>query len=140
MKTSICLNCLLFFEGLSESFIGSKTFFLLCIPFSNKKTYIWYNVSCNVWLCMNEMSEHLNSFSIRTCSIPLFRIYYSSSPMCSLRACSSNLLCFYPLFRNTFSPWCLLIVSKFSPLLGVCDSLIYRRKHTRFTSIFRTGL
>ena len=26
-------------------------------------TYIWCNVSCNVWLCMNEMSKHfLNSF------------------------------------------------------------------------------
>ena len=34
-----------------------------CIPISDKKTNIWCNVSCNVWLCTNEMSEHfLNSF------------------------------------------------------------------------------
>ena len=33
-----------------------------CIPILDMNTYIWCNVSCNVWLCMNEMSEHLNLF------------------------------------------------------------------------------
>ena len=55
-KTLICLNYLLPSEGLSEAFIGCKIPFF-CVPISDKKTYIW----CNVWLCMNEMSEHLNS-------------------------------------------------------------------------------
>ena len=36
--------------------------FSFYVPISDKKTYIWYNVSCNVWLCMNEISEHLSSF------------------------------------------------------------------------------
>ena len=45
--------------------------FSLYIPISNKKTYIWCNVSCNVWLCINEMSEHLNSFFFWIYFIPL---------------------------------------------------------------------
>ena len=34
-----------------------------CIPVSDKKTNIWCNVSCNVWLCTNGMSKHFfNSY------------------------------------------------------------------------------
>ena len=33
-----------------------------CIPISDKKTNIWCNVSCDVWLCTNEMSEHFFEF------------------------------------------------------------------------------
>ena len=37
--------------------------FSFCIPVSDEQTNIWCNVSCDVWLCTNEMSEHfLNSF------------------------------------------------------------------------------
>ena len=36
--------------------------FLFCVPISDKKTYFWCNVSCTIWLCMNEMFKHLNSF------------------------------------------------------------------------------
>ena len=38
--------------------------FSLCIPVSDKKTYIWCNMSCNVWLCMNEMLVHWFHFYV----------------------------------------------------------------------------
>ena len=95
------------------SFYRVQNPFSLCIPISDKKTYIWCNVSCNVWLCMNETSKYLDLFFIRTCFIPLFRIYCSFSPML-LRACFFDLLCFCPLFKKTFLSWCLLIVSQTS--------------------------
>ena len=56
-------------EGFSKAFIGYKTFFLLCISVSDKKTCTWCKVS---WLCMNETSKHLNSFFIWIRFIPLF--------------------------------------------------------------------
>ena len=37
---------------------------LLCIPISDMKTYIWCNMSCNVWLCMNEMLVHWFHFYV----------------------------------------------------------------------------
>ena len=74
--TPLMPNLLRFFENpdLSElpssfrrsfwSFYRVQDPFSFCIPISNKKTNIWCNVSCNVWLCTNEMFEHfLNSFS-----------------------------------------------------------------------------
>ena len=39
------------------SFYRVQDHFSLCIPVSDKKIYIWCNVSCNVWLCMNVMFE-----------------------------------------------------------------------------------
>ena len=71
-------------EGLFEAFIGSKTFFQSTFLFQIRKTHIWCNVSCNVWLCMNETFEYLNLFFIQIYFIPLFKIYYPSLPMRSL--------------------------------------------------------
>ena len=67
-------------EGLSKAFIECKTpFFHSVLLFQIRKTYAWCNVPCNVWFCMNEMSDHLNLFFfIWICFILLFRIYYSS--------------------------------------------------------------
>ena len=74
LKTLVWLDYLLLSESLSKAFIGCKIlFFFFCIPVSDKKTYIWCNVSCNVWLCMNEMSEHLNFFFLN-----LFHSFSSS--------------------------------------------------------------
>ena len=58
------------------SFYRVQGLFSFCVPISDKKTYIWCNVSCNVWLCMNEMSKHLNSFFSEFVS---FLFHFSSS-------------------------------------------------------------
>ena len=55
LKTSICLNYLLSSRRSFWSFYRVQDSFSLCIPVSDKKTYMWCNVSCNVWLCMNKM-------------------------------------------------------------------------------------
>ena len=62
----------------------------LCIPISDKKTYIWCSMSCNVWLCMNEMLVHWFQFYVF-----LFIKFVTFSPMHTLRACwhSFFLLC-----------------------------------------------
>ena len=94
LKTLICLNYLLPFESLSEVFIRCKTLFLFYIPVSDKKTYIYCNVSCNVWLCKNEMSEsfrfvfHLN-------------LFYSSFLFPRLNKCEMQMLCPWPCRWNT---------------------------------------
>ena len=87
LKSLICLYYLLPFEGFSEALSGARPFFL-CIPVSNKKTYIWCNVSCNVWLCMNEMSEHSNLFFIWTCFIPLSSFLVLTNAKCKCHATS----------------------------------------------------
>ena len=69
------------------NFYRMQDFFLLCIPVSNKKTYIWCKVSRNVWLCMNEMSEHLNSFF--SSEFVLFLLHLSSF----LAKCRMQMLC-----------------------------------------------
>ena len=86
LKTLICLNYLFPSEGLSKAFIGCKNLFLLCIPVSDKKTYIWCNVSCRVWLCMNEMSEHLNLFFH-------LNLFYSSFIFPHLNKCEMQMSC-----------------------------------------------
>ena len=51
-----------------------------------KKTHIWCNVSCNVWLCMNEMFEHLNLFFIWICFIPLSSFLVLTNAKCKCHA------------------------------------------------------
>ena len=68
--TPLMLALLRFFENsdLSElpssfrrsfwSFYRVQDPLSFCIPISYKRTNIWCKVSCNVWLCTNEVSKH----------------------------------------------------------------------------------
>ena len=51
-------------EGLSKAFIGCKTLLHSAFIFLDRKTYIWCSMSCNVWLCMNEMLMHWFPFYV----------------------------------------------------------------------------
>ena len=123
LKAPICLSSF-FLKVFLKLLLGTRPFFTLYSYF--KQTYIWCNVSCNVWLCMNEMSEHLNSFFIWICFIPLFRIHCSSLPLCSSRACFSNLLCFFSLFwKGILRPDAFYRITTFlCSEFESCDSLI----------------
>ena len=46
-----------------------------CISILDMNTYIWCNVSCNVWLCMNEMSEHFLNFPFFSFFLYFFWIF-----------------------------------------------------------------
>ena len=58
LKTLICLNYLFSPRRSFWSFYQVQNPLSPYIPVSDKKTFIWCNVPCNVWLCMNEMSKH----------------------------------------------------------------------------------
>ena len=70
------------------SFYRVQDPFSLYILVSDKKTYIWFNVSCNVWLCMNEIFEHLNLFFIWICFIPLSFFLVLTNAKCKYHAFS----------------------------------------------------
>ena len=58
-----------------------------CIPILDKKTYIWCNVSCNVWLCMNENAWIIYiRFFIRICFIPLLSLLVLTNAKCKYHA------------------------------------------------------
>ena len=81
------LICYLFSSRRSFwSFYRVQDPFSLCISILNKKTYIWCNVSRNVWLCMNEMFEHLNLFFIWICFIPFSSFLVLTSTKCKCHA------------------------------------------------------
>ena len=65
LKTSDCPDCLLSSRRFSWSPCRVQGPFRL-IPISDKIHLMQYVMPCNVWLCMNETSEYLDSFFIRT--------------------------------------------------------------------------
>ena len=80
--------------------------FSLCIPISNKKAYTWCNVLCNVWLCMDEMSEHLNSFFIWICFILLSSFLVLTNEDCKYHAPSHADECHNQPYQCNMQPLC----------------------------------
>ena len=107
LEILIYLNYLLFLEGLSEAFIKCETLFHSTFLFQDKKTYTWCKVPCNVWLCMNEMSKHINSFFIWIRFIPFLGFI----------ACLARVLCTDLLF------WFTMLLSFSRKIFCLDDSL-----------------
>ena len=113
-KTLICLNYLLSLRRFFWNFYRVQYPFSLCILVSDKKRYVWYNMSCNVWLCIDEMSEHLNSFFFWISFIPLFKVYWSSRPCVLYELALLTCYASFPSFRKTFFVLIPFIISQFS--------------------------
>ena len=77
-----------------------------CILILDMNTYIWCNVSCNVWLCMNEMFEHLNSFFIWICFIPLSSFIILTHAKCKCHAPSHADECPNQPYQCNMQPLC----------------------------------
>ena len=109
--------------------------FSLYTPISGEKTYVWCNVSCNVWLCMNETSKYLDSFFIQTCFIPLFRIYCFSFPLCFYGL--AFLICYASItfWNDIFVLMPSYRITNFT-MLEVCDSLIPSSLENKWTFFF----
>ena len=60
---------------------SARPFFTLYSYFRQENIYL-IQCAMQYWLCMNETSEHLNSFFIWICFIPLFRIYCFTALLC----------------------------------------------------------
>ena len=114
--------------------------FSLCILVSDKRTYTWCNVSCNVWLCMNEMSEHLNLFFVWICFIFLFRIHFFSCP-CALHGLAIlTAMLLSPFFGKAF----FALMPSYSIIISLCSKsntvilwLLHGRKtHLTFSHFF----
>ena len=97
-------------EGLSKAFIECITLLTLHLYFRQENIYpmqmcyAMYDHEWHVWVF--ELVFHLSLF----CSSVL-GFFCFSSPMGPLRACSSSLSCFYPLFGKHLPPWRLLFMS-----------------------------